>query len=221
MKRLVLLIPLLLLAACSERKETDAEREFSPVELATRIRQCSRIYTSEYQVSKIVVRHDERRIKGKLLGVDVDMATPGGERVIAVPIEGVLKAYVDMAELDDESVRRDGDSIEIVLPDPKIVLTSTRVRADEIKKQVGMLQSEFTDSELTALQRQGRDSLVAAIPHLGLIENARESAARRLIALLTSFGFEEEKIRITFASGIENLKVPRRVREMMVEDPGQ
>ncbi len=217
MKHLFPLLFLPLLVACSTREEPPAEA-VKEVDLANEIRQCSRIYASEYQVSKIVVQRDQRRIKGHLLGIDVDMATPGGERVIAVPIEGVLKAYVDMAELTDENVHRFGDTIEIVLPDPKIMLTSTRIRSDEIQKQVGLLQSEFTDEELTALQRQGRDSLIAVIPRLGLIENSRESAARRLIALLSSLGFEEENIRITFASDIESMKMPRKVREMMVEE---
>ena len=183
--------------------------------LEQRIQECSRIYTSEYQVSKIIVHRDEKRIKGKLLGLDVDMGIAGGKRIIAIPLKGVLRGYVDMSDIDSRNVLKRGDSIEIVLPDPRIELTGTEISADEIREKVGLLQSRFGDEDLTRIQQMGRDSLIAEIPDLGIIADARQSAARTLIALLSSMGYDESKITIRFNHDERSMSAPAAIRDMI------
>lgn len=56
----------------------------------------------------------------------------------------------------------------------------------------------FTDAERSSFERQGRDSIIASLPQSGIIENARASAARILVPLLTQMGYKEEDITITF-----------------------
>lgn len=177
----------------------DSEKtEQDKVSLMRDLQKCSRIYTSEYQVSKIVIHKEEKRIHGKLLGIPLNIGIAGGKRVIAIPIMGIVKGYVDMGELKEENVIRHGDSIEIILPDPHIELTGTQISGKEIREKVGLLQHNFSDEELTELQRQGRDSLISEIPKLGITDNARLSAARLLTRLLTGMGYDESKIKITF-----------------------
>ncbi len=202
-----------------EKSGTEAapKAEVPQVDLVQQIKECSKIYTSEYQVSKIVVKRDQKGMHGKVMGLNVNFNLAGGERVIAIPIKGVLKAYVDMADFKPENLHENGDSLEVVLPDPKIMLTSTKITAKDIKEKIGFMQSKFSDKELTALQQQGRDSLIAEVPRLGIIENARKSAARTLVSLLSSFGYEESKITITFKTDDKDMSTVRRVKEMLVE----
>ena len=56
----------------------------------------------------------------------------------------------------------------------------------------------YTDKELTAIEQQGREALVADIPQLRIIEQSRTSAARIIIPLCTALGFDEKDVTITF-----------------------
>ena len=198
---------------CSSPEVNEPAQE---VDLLQEIRGCSRIYSGEYQVSKIIVHSDDKRVQGKLLGMNVNLGMPGSERVIAVPVKGVLKSYVDMSQVEPKDIIRRGDSIEVILPDPKIELTSTRITAKDIKEKVGLFRSNFTDADLTRIQRQGRDSLIADVPRLGLAGKARRSASRNVMALLTSLGYEPKKIKITFTTSEQDLYKPARLKDMMV-----
>lgn len=214
-KNYILLLLVGLLVACSKPK-----KEVPPVatqaDLLAQARSCSRIYASEYVVSKVVVRRDERKLHAHVLGMDVNMSLMGGERVTAVPVEGVVKTYVDMSMIAAEDIRRQGDTLEVILPDPSIEVTGTRILHDEVREKVGLLQSDFTDAERMALQRQGRDSIVADLPRLGLVAAARESAARTLVPLFVGLGFKEEDITITFRQSDERMSAPHVIQNRIV-----
>ena len=63
---------------------------------------------------------------------DSNITLPLGQRKVAIPMEATLKAYVDFAEFSADNVRRDSTHIELILPDPRIVLTSSRIDHNEI-----------------------------------------------------------------------------------------
>lgn len=207
-----------LLASCSLTvgHSGAADEQKEEVDLVHVIQGCSRIYSTEFDVCKIIIQTDEMRMKGKVLGFNVNMPIAGGKRVIAIPIKGVLKGYVDMADFKPENLIRRGDSIEVRLPDPKIALTSTKISAADIQEQVGLLQSKFSDVDLTRIQQQGRDSLIANIPEIGLIPNVRLSAARTIIALLTSLGYDESKITVTFNRDERRMADISNIKDMIV-----
>ena len=93
---------------------------------------------------------------------------------------------------------RKGDKIEIILPDPKMVLTRTRIDHKKLKQYVSLTRSNYSDAELTQLEQQGRESIIRDIPNLDLMEQARVSAANTLIPMLMQMGFREENIQISF-----------------------
>ena len=119
-------------------------------------------------------------------------------RKIAIPIDATLKAYIDFYDFSENNVKKHGNKIEIILPDPKIILTSTRINRDEVKQHIPILRSNFTDEELTEYEHIGRDSIINEIPQLGLLENARVNAARTLIPMIEQMGFKKENVKITF-----------------------
>lgn len=206
------LIPFIwgLLAACNsgdpEPADTVADNAESRPTLVQQVRKCSRLYTTEYHIHKIVTHDDVLRLKGQLLRQDFDIPLPLGERKIAIPMDATVKAYIDFSNFSEQNVERDGDHITILLPDPQVVLTSSKINRDEIREYVGLTRSRFSDKELTGYEQQGREAILKSIPDLGIEETARENAARVLVPLLTDMGYDERNVTIAFRRDLDILK---------------
>lgn len=190
-----------LLAACTgaDNEASVAEDTSNTVTLVTHIQQCSRLYTAEYKVHKIVTHDDVLKLQGQLTGQDYDINLPFlGDRKIAIPMDATLKAYIDFEGFSEENVEHDGQKIIITLPDPQVMLTSSKIDHANIKKYVALLRSDFTDAELTSYERQGRQAIINAVPDMDIIETARQNAARILIPMMEQMGYQEQDITITF-----------------------
>lgn len=190
-----------MLAACTGA-DTDASvtnDTSNTVTLVTHIQQCSRLYTAEYKVHKIITHDDVLKLQGQLTGQDYDINLPFlGDRKIAIPMDATLKAYIDFEGFSEENVEHDGQKIIITLPDPQVMLTSSKIDHANIKKYVALLRSDFTDAELTSYERQGRQAIINAVPDMDIIETARQNAARILIPMMEQMGYQEQDITITF-----------------------
>lgn len=209
MKRYLILFSWALMAACSsdpEPADTVADNTESHPTLVQQVRKCSRLYTTEYRIHKIVTHDDVLRLKGQLLRQDFDIPLPLGERKIAIPMDATIKAYIDFSNFSEQNVERDGDRITILLPDPQVVLTSSKINRDEIREYVGLTRSHFSDKELTGYEQQGREAILKSIPGLGIEETARENAARVLVPLLTDMGYDERNVTIAFRRDLDILK---------------
>lgn len=196
------MLPLLALGSCSQRKEADAEAAAAAIDtvpmLIMQVQKCSRLYTAEYSIHKIVTYDDIVRLKGSVLKRDFNIRLPLGDRKIAIPMDAKLKAYIDFSGFSERNVERRGKKITVILPDPKVVLTSTKVDHANTKEFVSLNRSRFSDAEMADLERQGRAAIIASIPNLGIIESARASAARVLIPMVEQMGYAEGDITITF-----------------------
>jgi hypothetical protein len=163
------------------------------------IQQCSKLYTAEYKVHKIVTHDDVIGLSGKALGKDFSLKLPSlGKRKVAIPIDATLKAYIDMSAVKAEDIRRDGDKIEIILPKPHVVMTSSSIDHEGVKQYVAVLRRNFSDEELSNYEAQGRKAIIADIPKLKIPEMAKASAARMLIPIVSRMGFRQENVTITF-----------------------
>ena len=209
MKRYLILFSWALMAACSsdpEPADTVADDTENHPTLVQQVRKCSRLYTTEYRIHKIVTHDDVLRLKGQLLRQDFDIPLPLGERKIAIPMDATIKAYIDFSNFSEQNVERDGDRITILLPDPQVVLTSSKINRDEIREYVGLTRSHFSDKELTGYEQKGREAILKSIPGLGIEETARENAARVLVPLLTDMGYDERNVTIAFRRDLDILK---------------
>lgn len=197
-----LFVAAMLAVACHRGSSPDDEASGVVVDtaavLVTRMERCSRLYTAEYQLRKVLVYDNPAVVSGKVLRQDFKIKLPIGERRIAIPVVATAKAYVDMGKLTADDVHRKGDRLEIVLPDPEVTLTSTRVDHDGVRQKVALLRSRFSDEEITAIQRQGREDIVKSLGKTSIIEDARRSAARQIIPIATQMGFKEENVTVTF-----------------------
>ena len=86
--------------------------------LITQIQKCSKLYTAEYRVHKIVTHDDVLRLKGSVLSRQFNIKLPLGDRKIAIPIDAKLKAWIDFSQFSERNIERRGNHITIILPDP-------------------------------------------------------------------------------------------------------
>lgn len=194
----VIVLCLSLLSAC-RGKETKAEAvRVDTLSLVMQVKECARLYTAEYEVHKLVLKDDPLRVKGNLFQRTFDVKVPIGERKVMIPLDVTLKAYIDFTGFGEKNVLRSGDRIVVTLPDPRVVVTSSRINHDEVKQFVSLTRSDYTSAELADFTRQGEDEILASVPQLGILEMARENAAHVLVPMLTRLGYDERNIVVSF-----------------------
>ncbi len=212
MKRIIILImtlTTLLMTGCkSENGDTTQAIVTDTVpSLVIQIQKCARLYTTEYHIHKIVTHNDILKLKGNILRKDIDIKLPLGERKIAFPMDATLKAYIDFSDFSESNIERSGDKITILLPDPKVVMTSSKINRNEVKEYVGLTRSYFTDKELSSYEQQGRQAILNSVSQLGIKQTAQENAARVLVPMLREMGYKEENITIAFRKSLDIMKL--------------
>ena len=166
--------------------------------LIMQVQKCSKLYTAEYRVHKIVTHDDALRLKGSLLKKQFDIKLPMADRKIAIPIDAKLKAYIDFNDFSEKNIERDGKKITIVLPDPHVSMTSSKIDQKNVRQYVALTRSDFSDAELADYQQQGRKAIIESIPKMGILESAQRNAAKVLVPMLKELGYAEEDITIAF-----------------------
>lgn len=196
-------VMLLLLCACGKKQTpTSTEHVDTIPMLILQIQKCSRLYAAECRMRKIVTHDDRAQVQGQFMKHDYNIDLPLGQRKVAIPIEATVKAYIDFSAFSAANVRRTGQKIEVILPDPSIVLTATRIDHKAVKQHVPLTRRNFSDEELASYERQGRQAIIDAIPQTDIVAMARESAARTLIPMLMRAGFAEQDITVSFRKDI-------------------
>lgn len=203
--RLLFISVLVLLSSCSACHQNKSTSPGTPQErvdslpmLVTQIQKCSKLYTTEYHVHKIITHSDVVNLKGSFLSKKFDLNLPLGDRKIAIPLDVTLKAYIDFSGFDSRQVVKQGNHITITLPDPKVVLTSSKIDHQGIKEYVSLTRAHFSDAEMSNYEQQGRASVLANMAKMGILESARENAARVLVPMLVQMGYQDEQVTIVF-----------------------
>ena len=166
--------------------------------LIMQVQKCARLYTAEYKVHKIVTHDDVIKLKGTVFQQSFNITMPLGDRKIAIPMDATLKAYIDFSQFSEKNIERHGQHITILLPDPKVTLTSSKIDQKNIRQYVSLTRANFSDAEIANYQQQGRAAIIASIPELGILETAQANAAKVLVPMMTEMGYQEKDITITF-----------------------
>lgn len=199
--------------SCTEKAkpgDTPAAVDTIPT-LITQVKKCSRLYTAEYKIHKIITHNDEVRAKGKILNHEYDVALPVGERKVAIPVDATIKAYIDFGDFSERNIKRNGRKMEILLPDPHVQLTASRINHGEIRKYVAMMRQNFSDAELANYEQQGRKAIINDIPKLDITDMAKESATKIIVPFFVGMGFNEEDITVTFRKDFTAKEIIRMV----------
>ena len=109
-----------------------------------------------------------------------------------------IKASIDMSKVTEKDIVRQGEKIEIFLPQPEVSITETHIDHEGVRQYVAVTRRNFSDEELLAYVRKGRDAIERDIPRLGIREMARESAARQLVPIVQLLGFKDDDITVSF-----------------------
>lgn len=206
---------LLLLRGCDNGdgvQSADTVRVDTVPFMLVQMQRCSRINTAEVRVHKIVTHDDVARLSGTVLGKEVSLNLPAGRRKVAIPLYATVKASVDVSRLTAADIIRHGDKVEVMLPQPDIVITETHVDHDGIRQYVALTRSKFTDEEMQAYVRQGREAIERDLKTMNIMATARESAARQLIPIIQAMGFSESNITISFRDNGRNNTILRESR---------
>ena len=203
----------LAVAGCSRKQTPRQQPEYVDTipMLVMQVQKCSRLYTAEYKMHKIITHDDEIRMKGKFLNQDYDVALPMGSRKIAIPIDATVKAYIDLSSFSEKNVRRFGNKIDVTLPDPRIEMTSSRINHGEIRKYVALTRQNFSDKEMAGYEQQGRQAITNDIPQTGIMEMAKESAARVMVPFFVGMGFNERDITISFRKDFSDNEIKKMI----------
>ncbi len=205
--------------SCSGKQQGDQVSSIDTIpELVLQIKKCSKLYTTECKIHKIVTHDDQVAVKGKIFNHDYNINLPLGQRKVAIPIDATVKAYVDFSSFSRENVKKQGDKIEVILPDPRIVVTATTIDHDMVKQYVPALRKNFTSDELYNYASQGREAIVKDIPKLGLIAHAQADAANIIIPIIAQMGYKEENITVTFKKDFTPKEIVSMIENTDVEN---
>jgi len=201
------------------RLEKESDQEYKSIDtlpmLIVQIQECAKLYTAEYKVHKIVTHDDVIRLKGSLLQRSFNFKVPLGDRKIAIPMDATLKAYIDFSQFSEQNIERNGEKITVVLPDPKVILTSSKIDQKNVKQFVALARANFSDAEMTSYEQQGREAIIQSIPELGILETAQANAANVLVPMLTEMGYKESDITIAFRKpyGIKDIQTLLKIED--------
>lgn len=218
LKHLIYIYMLFSLLSCGEKKTSQEKVSIDTIPmLVLQIQKCSRLYSTEVHVHKIITHDDTKTIKGSFLGKSINIELPMADRKVAIPMDVKLKAYVDFDSFSSDNIKKDGEKIEIILPDPKIVLTSSKINHKDIRQYVSMIRSDFTDEELSAYEKQGRQAIINDIPKMKIIDKARINTAKTLIPMIEQMGYAEKDITISFRKQFTLADIPQLIETSSVE----
>lgn len=188
------------LSGCRKADEVPVTPMESPENILIReVSAADRLYVTEYVVRKMVTYDDIIKVKGTAFSQKFDFRLPQGDRKIIIPMEARIKAYIDFSAFGSGNVEVLPDStIRIKLPDPQIVLTSTKIDHGGIKSFVDFGRSRFTHAEMAEYEKQGRAAIIHAIPSMGITETARAHAYRFILPIVEAMGYPTDKIVVDF-----------------------
>jgi len=192
-------------------RQTDYQSIDTIPMLVMQVQKCSKLYTSEFKVHKIVTHDDVIRLKGTVLQQAYNFKIPLGERKIAIPMDATLKAYIDFGQFSEKNIERNGDKITILLPDPKVTMTSSKIDQKSVREYVALTRAHFSDAEMTNYEQQGRAAIMQSIPELGIIDLAKANAAKVLVPMFVQLGFKEENITIAFRKEFNQNNIMRLI----------
>ena len=180
--------------------------------LISQVRKCSKLYTAEYRVHKIVTHDDVLRLKGSILQRQFNIKLPLGDRKIAIPIDAKLKASIDFSQFSEHNIERRGDHITIILPDPQVTMTSSKIDQKHVRQYVALARANFSDAEMSAYEQQGRAAIIESIPSLGILETAQANAAKVLVPMFTAMGYQEHQVTVAFRKHYDAMDIPNLIR---------
>lgn len=198
----LLLASCFFLFACGKSGKTDEDNNKVKIDttatIVNQIVRCSRLYTTEYKIHKLVTHSDVWRLEGKVLSVPVSLPLTVGDRKIAIPIDVTVKAYIDFSDFSAARIQRSEKGIVVTLPNPKVIVSSSKIDEKGIREYIDLTRSHYSSAEVAAFAKQGEDSIVQHLDQTDILKSAERSAAQVLLPMLYRMGYDESQVVIRF-----------------------
>lgn len=184
--------------ACTQKETSKPSSSIDTMALLIHdIANSSRLYTTDYQVHKLITRNDVKELSLNVFSKDLTTTLPG-HRKVAVPIIVHFKAYIDFSEFSEKNIKRTDSSLTVFLPEPHIIVAHSHIDHERVQQYVSLTRDRFTTSEITDLAAAGEREAISEIQQTGIFQSAKESAARTLLPLLQRLGYKDNQVRIVF-----------------------
>ena len=152
------------------------------------VREMSRLQTTTYHMERVIdLSEEQNRFWGFLKTKDAILLVAAAD----------VTAGVDLSKLREDDVRTDAErrTVRITLPPPEILSTTLDNEHTYVHtRETELLAVRQEDLESRARQ-EAESSLRDAALDAGILERAKEGAARAIEALLTASGYETIEIR--------------------------
>jgi hypothetical protein len=154
-------------------------RYYSSAALLKQVVTLSHLVTVQYVIEKVVIEDDPKWF--------------GDSRVLLVA-HGIVKAGIDLSQLQPEDIRVEGNKVRIRLPAAQITDTYLDDKQTQVvERTTGLLRSFDKDLEQTARQNAVNEIRLAARDN-GILKDADVRAREQLRELFTNMGFSVEFI---------------------------
>lgn len=172
-----LFIIILLFVACGKKDKPDDK----PGILT--LREMSDLATVEYTVTKVIKAADNKTW------------FKVGNRKILMSCEAHIKAGIDMSAINKNNFKVSDKSIEVTLPEPKII--SISIPAEGIKteyEETGAFRDKFTSQDRDNLAAQAEQKIKQSIGSLGILTQAKVNTSMFVTNFLKKLGYENISI---------------------------
>ena len=78
-------------------------------------------------------------------------------------------------------------------------------------KMAGEEDEQLSDKEMAGYEQQGRQAIINDIPQTGIMEMAKESAARVMVPFFVGMGFNEKDITISFRKDFSDNEIKKMI----------
>jgi hypothetical protein len=153
---------------------------FNSAAVLKKVETLAQFVTVKYSLEKVVVFDDAKWY--------------GNSRVVLVA-HGVVKAGVDLDQIEPADIRISGKSISLALPRPRVMDVYLDDRQTQIVDwSTGLLRVFDKDLEQSARRQAVEDLRLAAMQN-GILNDAAERAQSQLKILLYQLGFADIELR--------------------------
>lgn len=192
----------IIVTSCSSAPQETPTPVDKEQDLVMAVTKSSKLYTVQYNVRKIVTFNDITTIKGSLFFEKFDFTLPG-DRKVAIPVDATIKGYIDLSQFSKQNININGDEVNITLPDPQIMLSSSKIDHAAEKEYTSWYRTNFSEEEKEKYIKQGVASIMAGMKETDIIERSRINAFNALQPIFIAAGFLPQNIHINFRDEIE------------------
>lgn len=189
---IIVLFVLIAISSCGEDKSVNETEVFQ-------IREVGTLSTSEYTVGKVI----------KLTQESDFWNLKWGSRRILISCRAKIKAGVDLKEMKESDIVVDGTTIEVTLPQPKVV--SFEMDPNHIKTEVVEvtgLRANFSQEEKNKILQKGEEAIRRDMKYLNILDDAQKNAKNFVVQFYKQQGFE--KVIVHEAKQTTTVENPRR-----------